>query len=145
DVELAERDAGGDDVLEALLVVVAHGDKLVPPRVAEPRPLMEEDRGVRQLASDYAQVSLYERAKPAAGAAAGRSGVGRFHEGSGGTVDDGPEQVVLGAEVGVEAAAAKVDALGQVAHAGPVVAALAEQLAGGRDDLVATGRLHGRE
>src|SRR5690606_32324419 len=81
DVELAERDAGGDDVLEALLVVVAHGDKLLPPRVAEPRPLMEEDRGVRQLPSDYAQVSLYERAKPAARAAAGRSGVGRFHEG----------------------------------------------------------------
>jgi hypothetical protein len=122
-----------DDPLEAL-ARVAHPAPLVA--VVDDVALLLEDEHVVAVLDDVGDPRLDERAELLAGRRARvedllRAGQQRVHE----LVADRDQQLLLAAEVVVEAAGADPQLLGELGHRGLVVAALGEHARGAEDDL----------
>ncbi len=129
-LELAGGDALADDPLEVALVGGAgagHGQEDLGPVASTGHH--------SHVGADHGPQALRGRPRPVRDRPHG--GVEAVRR----LLDDGGEHRLLGGDVGVEAAALQVEGLGDVAHAGGRVAAVAEQGAGHVLDL-APASLH---
>ena len=80
------------------------------------------------------------------GPSGGESSISRILEETRPFLDDLDEEVLFGIDMGIERGSEHPQLAAQVAHGGPLIAALGEQPAGGGDDIATTvaGRDHQR-
>jgi hypothetical protein len=142
--QLPRGDALADHPLEVPLVGGAGAGHGLATLRGQEGPLEQEDLGPvaagghhPHVGADHGPQALGGRPRPVGERPHG--GV----EALGGLLDDGGQHRLLGGDVGVEAAALQVEGLGDVAHAGGRVAAVAEERAGHVLDLAPAG-LHAR-